>query len=285
MKQSVRLNVALLFAVLLAGALLYLRPPADTTADYAVSERLPAAATSVRIERSGRETIVAEKRNGTWFLALPFRAPADEFMLQRILSILQARTPHRFATTDLARFDLEKPIARLTIDGQHFDFGLISELSHEQYVRSGNAVYSLSARYGLALPMRPEALASRRLLAPDETPVRISGPGFTAARSGETWSIEPRSSELREEDVTRWVDGWLAATAQRVEPLRDGEASESVRIALNKGEEIVIDIQSRRPELVLLRPDQHLQYIFAAEVGERLLSPPVSGPRNPAGRN
>jgi len=280
MKQSVRLNVALLIAVLLAGGLVYVRPPADAPLEYAVSEHTAAAATSIRIERPGREKMVVENRNGTWFLSAPFKARADEFMLQRILAILQARTSHRFPATDLARFKLEKPIARLTIDGQTFDFGMVSELSRDQYVRSGDSVYSLSARYGLALPTRPEALASRRLLAPGETPVRLSLPGFTVAQSGKTWIKEPTASEGSQDDIRRWVDGWLAATALRVEPYQEDNAPESVRIELASGEILRIGILSRKPEVALIRPDQHLQYSFAGEVGARLLAPP-SAQKNP----
>ena len=274
MKQSLWLNVVLLVAVVAAGAFVFLRSPADAPVEYAVSRITPAAAAALRIERSGARTVVAEKRNGTWFLTAPFDARADEFMIQRILAILQARTIHRFASTDLARFDLEKPRARLVIDGQSFDFGMVSELSREQYVLTADAVYALSPRYGLALPLRPDALASRQLFAPDEKPVRISPPGFTVARSGQSWAVEPAHTDWSQDELKRWADAWRAASALRIEPYRDGEASESVRIVLNNGKELVIGVLSRKPEFALLRPDQNLQYYFAEEVGDRLLSAP-----------
>ncbi len=285
MKQSLWLNVALVVAVVIAGAFVFLRPMDDAPVEYAVSRIAPVAAAALRIERSGAQTVIVEKRDGTWFLAAPFDARADEFMIQRILAILQARTTHRFAPTDLARFELEKPRARLVIDGQIFDFGMVSELSREQYVHTADAVYALSPRYGLALPLRPDALASRQLFAPDEKPVRISPPGFTVARSGESWAVEPGRADWSQDDLKRWVDAWRAASALRIEPYRNGEASESVRIVLNNGKELVIGILSRKPEVALLRPDQHLQYFFAAEIGERLLSPPLSGRKNPADKN
>ena len=242
MKQSFWLNVALLVAVVIAGAFVFLRPPSDAPVEYAVSGITPAAAAALRIERSGAQTIVAEKRDGTWFLAAPFKARADQFMIHRILAILQARTTHRFAPTDLARFDLDRPRARLVIDGQTFDFGMVSELSREQYVGTADAVYALSPRYGLALPSRPDALASRQLLAPDEKPVRISAPGFTVARSGESWAVEPARPDWSQDDLKGWVDAWREASALRMEPYRKGEASEAVRISLDNGKELVIGV-------------------------------------------
>lgn len=280
MKRSFWLNVLLLVAVVLVGALVFLRPPADVPADYALSGLAPAAVTSIRIDRPGTETVVLEKKDGAWFLSAPFAARADEFMVQRMLAILQARTAHRFALTDLARFDLDRPRARLSIDGQQFDFGLVSELSREQYVRTGDAVYAVSARYGLALPARPDALASRRLFAPGEKPVRIAPPGFTVGRSGNGWTIEPSPANWSQDDVARWVDEWRAALALRIEPQHQGESRDAVRIELEDGKVLVIGILSRKPETVLLRGDQRLQYHFAAEVGQRLLSPPGAAARN-----
>jgi hypothetical protein len=285
MKQSFWLNIALLVGVALAGAFVYLRPPAEGPVEHAVSGLAPASATSVRIERPGTDTVIVEKKDGGWFLLAPFTARADEFMVQRLLAILQARTAHRFAATDLARFDLEKPRARLVIDGQNFDFGLLNEISREQYVRTGDAVYALSARYGLALPVHPEALASRRLLAPGETPVRISPPGFSVARSGERWVLEPAPTGLSQDDVNRWVEEWRSATALRIEPHRQGEARESVRIEFADGRTIEVGVLGRKPEIVLIRPDQRLQYHFVAEVGKRLLSPPGASRSGPAEKN
>lgn len=284
MKQSFWLNVALLLAVAAAGAFVYLRPPAEKPVEHAVSGLAPVSATSVRIERPGTEAIVLEKKDGTWFLVAPFAARADEFMVQRLLAILQARTVYRIAATDLARFDLEKPRARLVIDGQGFVFGLVNEISREQYVRAGAWVYALSARYGLALPVRPDALASRRLLAPGETPVRISPPGFSVARSAERWVLEPGPNDRSQEDMNRWVEEWQAASALRIEPHRQGEARESVRIELATGGTLVVGILGRKPEAVFLRADQRLEYHFGAEVGKRLLSPP-GAPRGAAERN
>lgn len=280
MKQSFWLNIVLLVAVLVAGAFVLLRPSANVPVDYALSEQTPAAAASIRVEQPGKETVVVEKKIGAWFLSAPFAARADEFMVQRVLAILQARTPHRFAATDLARFELDRPRARLTIDGQQFDFGLVSELSREQYVRTGDAVYALSARYGLALPARPEALASRSLFAPGETPVRISPPGFAVGRSGDTWVIDPHPADWSQDDVNRWVDEWRAASALRIEPHREGEAHDAVRIELEDGRSLVVGILSRKPETVLLRDDQRLQYHFVAEIGQRLLSPPGAAGKN-----
>lgn len=274
MRQAFWINVVLVLGVAVAGAFVYLRPPTDVPVEHALSMLTPAAAKSLRIERRGRDAVVLERQQGTWFLVAPFAARADEFMVQRLLAILSARTAHRFPAKNLARYDLERPRARLLIDGQRFDFGLISELSHEQYVRSGDAVYAVSTRYGLALPTRPDQLASRRLLAPGEVPVRIAPPGFAVTRTEGRWMLDPASRDRSQDEMRRWVDEWRLASAARIEPDQRSEPVESVRIALEDGETLLVGILSRKPEVVLLRADQRLQYHFVAEAGRRLLSPP-----------
>ena len=274
MRQAFWINVVLVLGVAVAGAFVYLQPPTDVPVEHALSTLTPAAAKSLRIERQGRDAVVLERKQGTWFLVAPFAARADEFMVQRLLAILSARTAHRFPAKNLARYDLERPRARLLIDGQRFDFGLISELSHEQYVRSGDAVYAVSTRYGLALPTRPDQLASRRLLAPSEVPVRIAPPGFAVTRAEGRWMLDPASRDQSQDEIRRWVDEWRLASAVRIEPDQRSEPVESVRIALEDGETLLVGILSRKPEVVLLRADQRLQYHFVAEAGRRLLSPP-----------
>lgn len=274
MKKSFWLNVALLLGVAVVGTFVYLRPPADAPVEHTVSTLTPVAATAARIERPGMATVVLEKKQGAWFLVAPFAARADEFMVQRLLAILQARTVHRFPAKDLARFNLERPLARLIIEGQPFDFGLVNELSHEQYVLTGDAVYALSTRYGVALPTRPEALASRRLLAPGEAPVRIAPPGFTVTDVQGRWVMDPAPGDWSQDEINRWVDEWRFATALRVEPHQQGESQQAVRLELRNGDTLVVGILSRKPELILLRADQRLQYHFVSEVGKRLLSPP-----------
>jgi len=274
MKRSFWLNVALLLGVAVVGVIVYFPPPADAPVEHAVSTLTPAAANSVRIERTGRAAIVLHRQQSTWFLVEPFPARADEFMVQRLLAILQARTIHRFPAKDLARFDLDHPQARLVIDDQRFDFGLVNELAREQYLLTGDAVYALSTRYGLALSIRPEALVSRRLFAPGESPVRIAPPGFSVTKAQGRWVLEPAPRDQSAEDITRWVEEWRFASAQRIEPAQQGEPQEVVRLELSNGTNLVLGILSRKPELVLLRADQRLEYYFAAEAGQRLLSPP-----------
>lgn len=284
MRQSFWLNIALLLGVAVIGAVVYFQEP-DAPADHALSALTPAGVVSVRIERRGADAVVLERKKDAWFLVQPFAARADEFMIQRMLAILRARTRHRYPASDLARFDLDQPRVRLTIDGQRFEFGLVNELSQEQYVLTGDAVFAIPARYGLALPARPEALADRRFFAPGESPVRIAPPGFTVTRTEGRWEVNPALHGVSEDEAASWVDQWRLASALRIGPYQEGETKESVEIELSNGATLAVGILSRKPELILLRPDQRLQYYFAQEFGARLLSPPGTASKQRPDKN
>ena len=284
MRQSFWLNVALLLGVAVVGTYVYFQRP-DTPPDYAVSMLTPASVVALRIERPGVDAVALQKKGDDWFLVKPFAARADAFMVQRVLAILRARTRHRYPARDLARFDLDRPRVRLVVDGQSFDFGLLNELSREQYVLTSDAVYALPAHYGLALPTRPEALADRRLFAPGESPLAIAPPGFAVMKKNARWAVDPAPQGSSEENVRRWVDAWRLAAALRIAPHEEGEAKESVRIELSDGKALALGILSRKPELILLRPDQRLQYYFAREFGARLLSPPGTASKQRPDKN
>src|SRR5215471_1952621 len=114
-------GTALLAAAVAALGLFAYLKPGTAPVEHALSSIGPTAARAIRVERPGQGAVVLEKRGEDWFLTSPLAAPADPFKVERLLAIAQAKSPVRLAATDLARFDLERPAARLMIDAQQFD--------------------------------------------------------------------------------------------------------------------------------------------------------------------
>jgi hypothetical protein len=214
-------------------------------------------------------------------LSAPFTARADPVRVQRLLAIAAARATHRLAAIDLDRFDLNRPEARVILDGHSFGFGVVSAVAREQYVLAGDAVYTVSASLGAGLPARAVDLASRRLFGPDETLVRIRLKDLSATSRDGSWVLDPAVADLSQDDVNRWVDEWRLATALRVEPYARGGTHGEIGIELRGGGRLALAIVGREPELVLARPDEKLQYHFVAETAKRLLSPPGTRQEKP----
>ncbi|MGH6692062.1 MAG: DUF4340 domain-containing protein [Gammaproteobacteria bacterium] len=274
MSRVAWLNAALVAIVVALGAFLYLRPARDAAVEYPLSALKSGEALSLRVERAGAAPVVLEKKQDGWFLTAPFTARADDSRVQRLLAIVEAKAAHRLPAGDRGRFGLEPPQARIVVDGQAFSFGVVNDITREQYVMAGEAIYAVHPRYGMALPATALDAASRQLFGTHEVPVRIEGRQFTVAQQEGKWALTPGGGELSQDDLIRWVDEWRLASALRVEPRSAKRARDDIRVQLKSGATLTLGVVAREPELVLLRSDEKLQYHFRAELAQRLLSPP-----------
>ena len=143
-----------------------------------------------------------EARRGMVPDVAPRRARRRRCRSQRLLAIAEARSPARLAATDLARFELERPAARLTIDAQSFDFGIVNEVSREQYVLTGDTVYTRKSALRRGAARRVPATSS---------PGSCSGTNEVPAR------IELDTSSPSRSEDGKWV---LDAGGRRPEPGR-----------------------------------------------------------------
>jgi hypothetical protein len=274
MKKGWLLHAALFIAVAALGAIVYLKPRSDAPESYPLSVLRAPGVTHVRIERNGEPAIAIERTGERWSITAPLSAPADPVQMQRLLAILEATPAHRLSATDLARFDLDPPRVRLTIDGERFGFGAVNAITREQYVLAGGAVYAVAPRYGAMVPANLAQLLGKQLLGSNDFPVRLEFRDFTVAMSAGKWQVSPASAELSQDDINRWIDAWRHATALRVEPYDGSEPLDTIKMELKDGRTLALDILEKDAEFVLGRPDQKLRYHFAGEPARRLLAPP-----------
>ena len=276
MKRGWMVNAVLLVAVSTLGAFVYFKPRADAPVSYALSALHRADVKRVQLERKGDPAIRIERKGESWFITAPLSARADSFQVEHLLAILDARSGHRLAATELTRFDLEQPLMRLVIDDEPFGFGAVNAATREQYVLAGGAVYTISPRYGAMMPIDVAHLIRRQLFTPDESPVRFEFRDFTVALSEGKWRVSPPAGDLSQDEVNRWIDGWRHAAALRAEPYSGGKPIDAVKMQLKDGRTLEFDILRKGSEFVIARPDEKLRYHFAAETAQRLLLPPGS---------
>jgi hypothetical protein len=268
------LNALLAAAVVALGAFFYFRPAQDAAVEYPLSALKSQEARSLRIERAGAAPILLDRNQDAWFISAPFAARADGSRVQQLLAIVDARAAHRLPAGDRERFGLEPPQARIIVDGHPFSFGVVSDITREQYVMSGDAVYAVHARFGAALPVDAVQMASRQLFGADESPVRIALRNFAVEQREGKWTLAPGAGDLSQDDLLRWVDEWRLASALRVEPRSAARSQDEIKVQLKNAGGFTLGVLSREPELVLARSDEKLQYRFRAELAKRLLSPP-----------
>jgi hypothetical protein len=278
MKRSWLAIAALLLVVAALAAAVQFRPRDSTPDGYALSSLRAAEARQIRIERGSAPAIVLDRRGDRWMISAPIAAAAEEFHVQRLLAILDARASGRLPPDDLARFELAPPRARLTINDQVFGFGAINTVTREQYVLAAGAVYTVILNYGAALPAEVSQLIARRLFDAHEKASRFALRDVQLEMQDGAWRLTPPQGEASQDDFHRWVDAWQHASALRAEPYDQRKPLEEVRIDLAGGGSLLLGVLQHEPELVLARPERKLQYVFTAETGRRLLTPPGQKP-------
>jgi len=266
--------LALIGLAALLGLLAWLAPGSDAVTAPVLSATPPAQVRAITLERPGQPTIELERRDAQWRIKAPLSARADEFQVQRMLALLEAKPDARLPATDLDRFDLLSPAARLTIDGAEYAFGGINTVTREQYVMRGDTVYVLALRHGAALPASAVTLIRRVLLEEHEIPEAILLQEFRVRQSAGRWTIDPADAAAGADELQQFIERWRFASAARAEPHDGRPALAEIRVELREGAPLAISVLQREPQLVLLRQDQGLQYTFLAGAGEALLAYP-----------
>lgn len=273
MKSRLWLNVFLLLLVAALAFAVYSRRQAPAEPAYRLSALNAAQVSSIQIEKPNTPAIRLEKRNNAWFVTAPYAARADSFRIGRILEVLAASSTQRFPATDLAAFDLDKSLFKLTINGQQISFGTLNPLTQQQYALTANTVYLISARYIANAAAQTADFADKRLFAENEFPARFKFEGRVLALNNGKWETTPPRTDLSQDTLNLWRDEWRNASALLVQPYVEGKSLGKILITLNGGKQLTLGILQTEPDLVLLREDEHLQYHLPQETGKQLLAP------------
>ena len=284
MKNRWLLNLVMLAVVAGLVTFLYMRPQANNHAapQHEVSTLKLADFTSIKVEFPTKAPTSFEKVNGLWRMTAPHKTRADQLAVQRILSIIAAKSTEKFPTTDLAKFGLDNPQLRLkltnTAGAQEFIFGTFNPVSEEQYVAFKDAIYLLSGGYAELASTQPMELIDKIPLASGEAK-QIAGFDFSRLEqwvdvrlnvdlAEGKWKVNAPKAKITQNEMNEWLDfSWKQAQANKVElytPDRNA-GYPSFDVKLKNGKSVTFDKIQESPDLLLGRPDEGLMYHFNAE--------------------
>jgi len=274
------ITLTLLFVVVAAlGLFVYLKPREPQQQEYRLSSLKPEDVRQLRIQHPGKPVIELARESAEWRMAAPVAARAETFQVQRVLAILDATTNTRFPATGLARFELDRPRAEVTINDQTFAYGAVSPVTGELYVRSGDWVYPVPARYLGSLPSSGRsAFVSRQLFGPNEIPVRFEFPQFKVVQEHGRWTVTPASADLSQDDIARWADNWRQASALQAEPYNGPLPAKHITVEMKDGRRVSFGVQETETELAFTRFDEHMRYVVLPNVARVMLAPPQGEP-------
>jgi len=231
----------------------------------------------IRIEKPEQPGIVLEKTGSDWTLTVPLKARANRFNVERLLRVLTAPGDTRFPadSIELSQFGLDKPVARVWFDDQEIDFGTLHPLKNQVYVLYDNEVVLIPSHY-LAGPMYSYTNFIDSGLFDDGLKLTaIKLPDFMLTLKGGVWQRQPEDKQLTSDRVNDFAAEWQNARALTVDKYSGKEAIGEIEITAmrdNQAEKLKLGILAYKPDFVLHRPDENLEYHFTEETGKRLLN-------------
>lgn len=282
---------------LVAGlvAFLYLRPQAsnDGPIQHEVTTLKLADFNAIKVEFPTQAPTTFEKVNGLWRMTAPYKTRADQLSVQRILSIIAAKTQNKFTAVDVEKFGLDQPQLRLKLSGvagtEEFIFGTFNTVTDEQYVAYKDSVYLLPGNYAEAASTQAIEMVDKSPLAPAEAK-QIAGFDYAHLEQWEdiglqvdiaegNWKTNAPKAKITQNELNEWLEfSWKQAQAKQVELYTPDRkiTYPSFKVKLKDGTKVHFDKIQESPDLLLARPDEGLLYHFANDVGFTMLNPPLN---------
>ncbi|HKQ26433.1 MAG TPA: DUF4340 domain-containing protein [Burkholderiales bacterium] len=280
MKSKVLVNLVLV--LLLTGLVLYayFRPKERPDPGVRLTQLKREEITRITVEGRGSRPIQLQKRDGVWRISAPLQTRADPIQVDRLTDIVTATAKHKLPPGDPGGYELDPPQLKLTLNDQAFAFGRINDVTNEQYVATGGQVYLVAPFHGYGIPIEITKLVSRKLLDDAEVPVAFDFGSYRIVRDDRgTWTIEgvypaPRGKPPSQDDFNRWADEWRLTSSLGAKPSRT-RGKDRLVVQFKGGKKVTMEIVQTKPEFLLVRDDEKMQYRFGSEVGKRLLDPRV----------
>jgi hypothetical protein len=233
--------------------------------------------TQVRIERPDHPAIALEKTGTEWMLTSPVRARANPFNVESLLRILTAPGETRFPAggQDLVKFGLDRPQSRVHYADAEIAFGSLHPLNNRIYVLHNNEIVLIPAHYLASAVYSYTNFIDSRLFEEQRKITAIKLPDFTLAQQDGAWRKQPPDKQLTSDRLNEFAAEWQNARALGVEKYSGRGILDRIEIGSvrdDKTEKLVLGILAYKPDFVLYRRDENLEYHFTEDTGKRLLS-------------
>lgn len=272
-----RLNLALLTAVVLLGALAYFRPGMHHGAIGAPLVADVDKIHVVRIALAGQLEVDLQRDGDSWDMRAPLQWPADAALMQDFLDGLGLPVSNSFAAAgaDLARYGLDKPLARFWLDGSEYDFGALQPISKQRYLLSGGRIFLVDGYLFYRIAHDPYGWLDHHLLPAGARITALQLPHATLTQDARGhWQIAPSDQRLDQTALQKFVQGWQGATARNVAAFAKAKPDGEVAVVLvGVKDPLRFQVLEDADFLVLARPDLGFEYQLDIGLTDALLTP------------
>ena len=269
MKPKMLLNVVLLIVLTALVGVAFFEPgKEEATVIYLTDVDVDAL---TRFELKNEESLEFEKRDGHWWLTKPFQAPANDIRVRQLLQVAKAESQAHYPVKpeELAKFELDKPKAILTISRVTLRFGGSEPIDMLRYVQIGDTLHLVTDDFSHHLLAKATDYVDKKLLPEDAKLNELSLPGLNAKVGDKgLWNLNPAGDASA---MSELAIAWQSARAIEVKRHPEPVSGDKIRLGLANGPTVEFVILQREPDLLIVRPDWQLEYMVAGEAGKRLL--------------
>jgi hypothetical protein len=290
MKNRWLINIILLVIVLSISLFLFLKPSEiKQKKQFAISAFNLSDFDSIKVDFPSRASVILKKGIESWEMLEPIKGRADQFSVQKIISIVATSSSEKLPSNDLAKYGLDKPIVKLKLIHkaleEEFIFGTYNSVTEDQYLLYKDNVYLISSAYSEVASTQPIELIDKSPLSQSE---KIRDFDFSrleqwqskrlkVTRNNNEWTANEGNS-LKQNEMAEWFDmTWVKNPAKSVEKssidLR--VPHKSFDIHTTDGKKITFIRLQESPETQLYRVDEGLLYRFGSDIGFTMLNPPI----------
>ena len=152
MKNRWVINIILLVIVLSISLFLFLKPSEiKQKKQFAISAFNLSEFDSIKVDFPSRASVILKKGIESWEMLEPIKGRAEQFSVQKIISIVATSSSEKLPSNDLAKYGLDKPIVKLKLIHkgleEEFIFGTYNSVTEDQYLLYKDNVYLISSAY------------------------------------------------------------------------------------------------------------------------------------------
>ncbi len=290
MKNKWLINIILLVMVLSISLFLFLKPTKiKQTKQFSISTFNLSDFDSIKIDFPSRASVILKKSTESWDMIEPVKGRADQFSVQKIISIVATSSSEKLPSNDLAKYGLDKPTMKLKLihkgQEEEFIFGTYNSVTEDQYLLYKENVYLISGSYSEAAATQPIELIDKLPLTKSEEIKYFDfsrleqwqSKRLKVTRNNNEWSAN-EGSQFKQNEMAEWFDmTWVKNPAKSVE-----KSSIDLRIPYKSfdihtidGKKITFLRVQESPETKLYRVDEGLLYHFGSDIGFTMMNPPI----------
>jgi hypothetical protein len=276
--------------VLSISLFLFLKPTKiKQTKQFSISTFNLSDFDSIKVDFPSKASVILKKSSESWDMIEPVKARADQFSVQKIISIVATSSSEKLPSNDLAKYGLDKPTMKLKLihkgQEEEFIFGTYNSVTEDQYLLYKENVYLISGSYSEAAATQPIELIDKLPLTKSEEIKYFDfsrleqwqSKRLKVTRNNNEWSAN-EGSQFKQNEMAEWFDmTWVKNPAKSVE-----KSSIDLRVPYKSfdihtidGKKITFLRLQESPETKLYRVDEGLLYNFGSDIGFTMMNPPI----------